>query len=282
MKRPIAFLVVALAFLALLNNIPSATAQQNQIRPGGTYTVNVTLHKPSDMVLDTGTWEVRAYFYSGTNCFNTQGSATEDWWLPSGSTEYLYTGWWTPRYPAYGAKYSDRWATPDEKQIPALTIQILSENTTSDDGKSTMSPPENNSSITLRVRLRIKNITFTRDGDYVRFTLGGKTYSPKITREYMGTIYLDGGGKLSIADQELDVDEDTVITATTGAPATGTFSVSVEIPSWAVTGFEIPMLPVIGGVVVLLVVIAIVVVVLKKRGGAAEVPPPPPPPPSSL
>lgn len=269
---------VLFVIMAMFLTIPPATAQ-SQIRPGGTYTVNVTLHKPSDMVLDAGTWEVRAYFYSSTNCFNTQGRVEDDWWQPTGATYYLYTGWWTPRYPAYGAKYSDKWATPDEKVIPALTIQVLSENTTSPDGQNTMRPPDNNSSITLRARLRIKNIKFTRDGDYVRFTLGGKTYSPKISREYAGTIYLEGGGKLSIADQELDVDKDTPITATTDAPATGPFSVSVEIPSWPVAGFEIPVLPVVGGVVVLLVVVIVVVVVLKKRGGA-EVPLPPPPPPS--
>jgi len=259
---------VLFAIMATFLTIPPVTAQ-SQIKPGGTYTVNVTLHKPSDMVLDAGTWEVRAYFYLSTNCFNEA-----EWWKPEGATYYLYTGWWTPRYPSYGAKYSDRWATPDEKAIP-LVIKILEENTTSE-GQDTMRPPDNNSSITLRVRLRIKNIKFTRDGDYVRFTLGGKTYSPKITREYEGTIYLDGGGKLSIADQELDVDKDTPITATTDAPATGTFSVSVEIPSWQVAGFEIPVLPVVGSVVVLLVVVAVVVVVLKKRGGA-EVPPLPPP-----
>lgn len=243
-------------FLLLSSAFVSAT---NQIKAGGTYTVHVTLRKPSGMSLDKGTWEVRAYFYSGTNCFNVG-----EWWQPTGSTEYLYTGWWTPRYPPNGAKYSEAWVTPDEKSVPGLVIQVLSENVRQDN--YSMRPPTEGESITLRVRLRLKNMTFERKDNYVEFKMGGKTYRPEIERLVGNTAYLKGGGKLDVTTNELDIDVDTPVVASANAPATGSFSVTLEIPNWpTVAAAPVSTLPIVVGVAVVIICVAAAAAVMLKR-----------------
>jgi len=235
----------------------------DQVRPGGTYTVSVTLRKPEGMTLDKGTWEVRAYFYSGTNCFNVG-----EWWQPEGSTDYLYTGWWTPRYPANGAKYSEAWASPNEKTLPGLVVQILSENVSR--GGNKMRPPADGESVTLRVRLRLKNIDFQKKDNYVEFRMGGKTYRPRIERQSGSTIYLERGGKLDITTDELDVDYDVPFVASAAAGATGSFSVTLDVPNWPTKAeAQLPVLTVAAGVAAV-VVCAVAAAALVKRKKPAQ------------
>ena len=258
MKR---FWLLAGVLLILL--APGAVGATDQIRPGGTYTVNVTLRKPSGMSLDKGTWEVRAYFYSGTNCFNVG-----EWWQPTGSTEYLYTGWWTPRYPANGAKYSESWTSPDERTIPALVIPVLSENVSREN--YSMRPPQDGEMLTLRVRLRLKNMNFERKDNYIEFRMGGKTYRPEIDRQVGTTIYLKGGGKLDTTSWELDIDQDTPVVASLTAAQTGSFSVVLEIPSWpAVAEAPVPVVPVAVGVAVIVACVLIAVAFTRRAGKPA-------------
>ncbi|MEM2300293.1 MAG: hypothetical protein QXU01_00490 [Candidatus Hadarchaeales archaeon] len=246
----------SLLLLFLGSALVSAT---DQIKAGGTYTVHVTLRKPPGMSLDKGTWEVRAYFYSGTNCFNVG-----EWWQPTGSTEYLYTGWWTPRYPPNGAKYSEAWVSPDEKSITALVIQVLSENTQIDN--YVMRPPVEGESVTLRVRLRLKNMTFERKDNYVEFKMGGKTYRPEVERQVGNTVYLKGGGKLDVTTNELDIDVDTPVVVSATAPATGSFSATVDIPDWpTVAAAPMSNLPIIAGAAVIIICIAVAAALLRKK-----------------
>lgn len=245
----------SLLLLFLGSTFVSAT---DQIRAGGVYHVTVTLRKPSGMSLDKGTWEVRAYFYSGTNCFNVG-----EWWQPTGSTEYLYTGWWTPRYPFNGAKYSEAWVSPDERST-TLSIQVLSENVRQDN--YVMRPPMEGETVTLRVRLRLKNMTFERKDNYVEFKMGGKTYRPEIERLVGNTAYLKGGGKLDITSNELDIDVDTPVVASATAPATGSFSVTLNIPNWpTVAKAPVFTLPIIAGVVLIVICAGVAAVLIKRK-----------------
>ena len=262
-------LAIMVTLLFAISAAPTE-AQVHQIRPGGSYRIDVTITKTPDMELDAGTWEVRAYFFKGLNCFN-EGK----WTLIAG--DYLYDGWWKHRYPAWGAKDSPAWIKPDSRELSIMVpvVRRPRENATSPDTKHTMAElPGPDNMITLRVRLRIKGVDPRVEDNKVSFTIGGARYVEEITKRDGGVVEIREG-KIDIVKNYLDVDVDSKVTIRDDAPLAATFSVSMSIPAWW-RPLEIPWLLIGGTVAALAVVGVIAIMALRKRRAARALPLPPP------
>jgi len=242
--------------------------QENQengitsIRPGGgPYTVVVQVHKPSYIALPETVgsigWEIRAYFYTGTNCYNTG-----DWWNPSGDT-WLYTGWWEHR------TMPGTWAGIPEDETLMINTYVIDKPRPTADIEHGMSEIPSPGSISLRTRLLIKNIKHKVDGQYVTFTVGGIEYRYLYTADSYGDLWIGDPefARVDVVEDRLAIDQNMLIDVIDDAPATGTIYMSLPIdislppasPEPLSKPIEIPLF--VSVAVITLVVVAIVVAI---------------------
>lgn len=189
----IAPLLLILLLLGL-SSAPVATAQALVVKPGGVYTIYVKVHKPAHVRLPERSWEVRVYFYEGTNCYNT-GS----WW--QSGAEWIYSGWYEHRY------IGDEWYGEPQDKTLTITATLVGNPREEEDITHGMNNIPVPGSISLRARLVIKDIgaEFTPIGDggsgYVTFTIAGISYQYQYTQDEYGDITITG------EDFEADINE---------------------------------------------------------------------------
>ncbi len=290
-----AILVLLLLTVVLTAPATPVKAQQEvRIAPGGNYTIYVKAKKPTYMSL-SGDWEIRFYLYSGTNCYNRAPSGTDGgWWQPSGSTTWLYTGYWDYRV------RNQTW-TSDEMTWFS-TIKVIDSDNTNDWSQYEMRYPqaigdgyENKmneipvgETITLKARFLFRDLSPpTFDGEYATFKIGTNTYRYKYTKSYDDYDLDEIGGTLSISegtgewrlsfDQIIPVIVDNTVSSTGTITITGTIDFSGLTPA----GLSIPIELILAGGIILVVAIAAIFLVRRRRG--EELPPvpefaPPPPP----
>lgn len=284
--------------LALVAATPVNAEETTSIKPGGLYTVEVTVTKPSGMSLSSG-WEIRFYIYSSTSCFNGG-----DWWDTSdtGAGPWLYTGYWDYRV------RNQSWTTPDTKTW-STSIQVASPvdnwvnaprypaDLTLDQAEAdnALMSDQFPTSVTLRARLEFRNMSPTFEGDQVTFKIAGTTYKYKCQQDSYGRYWLNNSDDTDVgssgyfsqsegtSEWTLNYPADaTLLVDNVNAPATGTIVVSNPIVTGlASAGVDVILFAGIGGVVMVVAVVAIVMFRKKKGGemGAPEMAPLPPPPP---
>ncbi len=275
MRRALVGLVALLFLIMATRAAPPVAAQQNSIRPGGSYTVTAQVYKSAGVRLVEGEWEVRAYFYSGTNCFNT-GS----WWQ-SGS-EWIYSGWYDHRYSG------DSWTGESGDKTFNITTQVVNSPRPQEDKNHGMTDIPIGSSVTLRARLLIKDINakFTgEDAGNVVFTIGGVQYQYPFQKDQWGDIWISGEGFQARIDQDyqgvyrLLIDQSTPVSVSNDAPSSGTIIVpsinlNLTLMSPPEPGHELPFeLKVIIAVVVVMAVVGAVVYLALRGRGAEEMGP---------
>jgi hypothetical protein len=122
------------------------------IEPGKTYTITVRVTRPRGMVLPTWTsgdtppkWELRTYFYDGTNCYS-DGDVTT-----IGGSQ-LYTGWWEWR------KQGDSWTEgmPDTREFQIQNKVVSYPRPEDHKTKLGMNDIPLGGSVKLRARLRLR------------------------------------------------------------------------------------------------------------------------------
>lgn len=168
MKR---LMILTIGLLILLLSSSSAQAQPYTIKPGGSYTVHLIVRKPPYIILRDQQWEVRAYYYSGMSCFSDGA------W--SGG---FYTGWYHHRI------IGDEWlSTPEERSL-AIFTKVVSYPRNPEDLAQGMREIPIGESVTLRIRLIIKDINpvFSGGGEeesgYVFFSIGAATFQYQYTK----------------------------------------------------------------------------------------------------
>jgi len=239
------------------------------IRPGGSYTIVVQVHKPSFIALPETMgpdgWEVRAYFYNENNCYNT-GS----WWNPSGDT-WLYTGWWDYRIRP-GA-----WAgIPEDNTFTIPNIDVVDNQRPQvdrDNGMNDIPVPGN---VSLGARLLIKNIGYKIDGQHVTFRIGGAEYRYLYKEDNFGNLDIfedlesEPIASIDRTDDRLVIDQTMSVNVSSDAPAIGT----IYIPSPINIHLKYSFLPadvlnttsIIITIIILVVVsIGVAITLLKKR-----------------
>lgn len=275
---PVGFAVLLFLVLAMHAASPVA-AQQNSIRPGGSYTVTVQVHKPAGVRLVEDGWEVRAYFYSGTSCFNTG-----TWWQ-SGS-EWIYSGWYDHRYKG------DSWTGEPEDRTINIFTQVVPYPRPQDDKTHGMADISVGSSVMLRTRLLIKDINAEFVGEEtgtVTFTIGGVQYRYQYQTDEWGNITISGEGfQASIKEQsykpgtyDLRIDQDMSVSVSNDAPSSGTIIVqspinlNLALLSPPESGFALPFgLKVIIAVIVVMGVVGAAAYLVLKGREKEEAPPP--------
>lgn len=185
--RKIVLVGLAIFLIALLQ--PPVGAQFDRIKPGGTYTINITVNKSTFVNLGADTWEIRAYFYSGDSCFNT-GS-----WSEYGGA-WIYSGWWVHRV------QPDTWGATPETKTFSIQVAVVSRPRSAEDIQRGMTEIPIGEYVTLRVRLLIKEIKHEVRGNYVWFKIGGV--------EYLYLFEDIGYNRLKLKTEEFDayVDKD--------------------------------------------------------------------------
>ena len=269
------------------------------VAPGGVYTVEVTVQKPSGMSLSKD-WEIRVYVFSDTNYYTT-GS----WWESGG--EWIYSGTYDHRI------RNQPWTTPNEKTFP-ITIQLvnyprgsegpayppdLSENEAKSRGyymDEILNENGSPKSVTLRTRLIFRNLSPPEfSGDKVKFKIADTTYEYKYRKDQYNRYWLktpDGGdvGSGAYLDQVSGTGEwrlnyrsnDVKLIVSENGPTTGT----IVVPNPIVIGLEpagagLPIWVVGVGAGIIVVVLVFVFSKRKKEEiRSIEMPPPPfqPPP----
>ncbi|MEW6592408.1 MAG: hypothetical protein AB1305_01790 [Candidatus Hadarchaeota archaeon] len=298
MRRWIAVLaLVAAAILAASVVTPAKAAETTSVRPGGLYTINVSVTKPTGSSFSTD-WEIRAYFYSSTNCFNAG-----EWWQPSGSSDWIYSGWYQHRV------RNQSWTTPDTKSF-SITAQLVNyprgaegpayPSAVGPTYSSAMTEMPTSGVIRLRTRMLIRNLSAPSfSGDSVTFKVGSTTYTYKF--DQLGDDYqlkTPSGGSVgsgatltqsSSGEWELKWDSTQDVLVDNNAPSTGTITMTSPIElGLAASAMDVTIFLGVG-----LVVVGVAAVFLfmkmRKRGGDVTgpefAPPaptgPPAPPPSS-
>jgi len=288
---------LALGAMAIMFFATAPTTLQedvSSVRPGGLYSVSITVTKPAGMSLSSD-WEIRAYYYNGgLSCYNTG-----DWWQPEGSTDYIYSGWYDHRV------RNQAWTTPDEKAF-TITTQLVNY-PRGDEGPAFPAGMDNTYSGTmveipsptgtakLRTRLLFRNLAEpTFNGDQVTFKVGGITYT--YAYEQVGSDYdlktADGSAvgtgatlTLSSSDEwELKYDSTQDLIVDNSAAATGTITMSSPIVmGLASAGSDVTVFVGVGAVVVVVALVAIFMFKKKRSGGMAgsDIAPPPPSPPEA-
>lgn len=239
-KSPLFFICIIACSLVVAQMLATTTpveAQENgitSIRPGGSYNVVVQVHKPSYIALPEtigpNGWEIRIYFYNGTNCYNIGG-----WWNPSGYT-WLYTGWWIFRLRA------EAWSgTPEDKTFVIPNVQVVNY-PRGDEGPAyppSVGPSYENKmgeipvpgSVSLRAHLIIKNINHEIDGQYVTFTVGGVKYRYQYTVDTYGDLLIGDPvfAEVDPVEDRLIINQTMPIEVSYDAPATGTIYMTAPI-----------------------------------------------------
>lgn len=295
LKVTIALMAVALALVAAT---PANAEETTSIKPGGLYTVQVTVTKPSGMSLSSD-WEIRFYMYSGSSgCFN--GGT---WWEASPGT-WLYTGYWDYRV------RNQNWTTPDTKtwstsipvaspidnwsNAPRWPSDLTEEEAIHDNARMSDQFP---TSVTLRARLEFRKMNPMFDGDQVTFKIAGTTYKYKYQQDSYRRYWLKNADDTDVgssgyfsqsegtSEWTLNYPADaTLLVDNVNAPATGTIVVSNPITvGLASAGPDIILYAGIGGIVMAVAVVAIFMFRRKKGGemAAPEMAPLPPPPPEA-
>jgi len=283
-KWPLFFIcIMALSLVAIQITMTAApaAAQENEItaiRPGGVYTVIVQVHKPSFIALPESIgpdgWEVRTYFYVGTNCYNT-GS-----WVPFPGEEQIYSGWW-----AFRIRPGAWAATPEDKTLIIPNVHVVDIPRPSVDIQNGMGNIPAFGSISLRTRWLVRNIKYKIYADYVTFTVGGIQYRYPYNVDSYGDLWIknpDGQeiGKIDVESVYFVVDQTTAIDVRSDAPATGTIvmpspidiALSTERVEPTSTSVEIPL--VVSLVIFILfaavIVVTIVYLVTRKKEPSEE------------
>jgi len=302
MKRWV-YLIPILSVLAVVAifataSVPVQAIEENEvtsIRPGGYYRVYFTVKKPAGMVLGAD-WEVRVYFYTGLNCYNTSTSSAtpgDGWWNPDPSENlWLYTGYWDWR----SATYKVGWSSPDEKTW-IQGVQIIrypAENgrqerrypaPVGENYESKMSEIPVGSDISLRARLalrRLANVSLDEATGMATYRYGGKTYSYPYTVDQYGDVTLSiGEVSASLSQSEgtgewtLRFDQNIGVHVDNNAPATGKITLPGIIDFSMMTpsgGGGLPLWVIIVAIVVVLVVIVVAIVVVKMKGAGGVSP----------
>jgi len=228
-----ATLLLPLILVVLLSLPAPVSADTFEIKEGGSYLVLVDITKPLNMRLYEGTWEIRAYFYDGTNCF-TVG----DWWQPSGSTDWIYSGWYDHKI------IGDDWGPESSTRTFQIPVTIVSHPRPAEDKSHGMQDFMYGQSATLRLRLLIQDVKPTFSGSTsegsgsVSFTVGGVSYRYTYQVDQYGDINLSGqdlvNAKLdydtSSGEYRLVIDHDDVgATFDEQAQSTDTFIISTPL-----------------------------------------------------
>jgi len=212
MKRALIGLAFLVLLLSLVLSAPPAMAQSYRIKAGGTYIVKVDIHKPSQVTLEEGKWQVRAYFHSGSTCYAV---GTED-------PVYGNSGWWTYR------KGGERWAGEPEDKTYQITVPVISDLPSS-------------GSANLRVRLVIEDIDAKLSGGeeatsgYVTFTVGGATYQYQYKKEFDDYLISGEGFEAKIVykdykkNYDLYIDQNVAVSISGDAPDADLFTMPSPI-----------------------------------------------------
>jgi hypothetical protein len=293
LKVVIALMAVALALVAAT---PANAQETTSVRPGGLYTVEVTVTKPSGMSLPSGSWEVRFYIYSGNSCFNG-GEWTN---FDESGGPYLYTGYWDYRV------WKEAWTTQDT-QAWSTSIQVVN----SDYSNGPRSSPdylngvpghENETmenlvygSVTLRARLMFTDLIPKFEGDQVTFKIAATSYTYKFQLDSYGRYWLKNPDDTDVGSGAyFDMSEGTgewrlnyrsdvtlLLSDDNSVPISGKIVVSSPILiGLASAGMDITLLAAVGGVVMVVAVVAIVMF-RRKKGGELAAPDMAPPSPSA-
>lgn len=264
--------LAALICLAVISHTtpPLAAQEVSAIRPGGSYTISVQVRKPTYVRLEEGKWEVRAYFYSGMNCYNT-GS----WWQ-SGSS-WIYSGWYAHRVKP------PTWSGEPEYMTFSISTQVVNYPRPSDDISHDMNEIPIGDYIKLRVRLLIPDINPKISGGYVTFTVGGTQYTHKCQEDQYtpGEYTIQEGDLNARVDKDyqgkyrLIIDQTIPISVENNAPASGTITITsplnlaLSAAAAPPPSYEIPFFAkaVISVVVVIAIIAAAVFLALRGRTG---------------
>ncbi|MEM2192566.1 MAG: hypothetical protein QXG38_03010, partial [Candidatus Hadarchaeales archaeon] len=196
-------------------------------------------------------WEVRTYFYDGTNCYS-EGSPT----TIGGSV--LYSGWWDHR------KQGDSWTAemPDTREFTINNTVVSYPRPEEDKTKVGMNDIPVGGTVKLRARLRLRwgdtNIQFEDiDGDNqneLTFVYNGVKYGGDYVEKTPGQVYQVGNIYLEkSAGGYWTIDYDTTIPGIEVAGGGG--GLPIEI---------------IGAAVVIVVVLVAVFMLMKRKGGMPE------------
>lgn len=271
--------LLLISLLLGLSAAPAAMAQQLSVKPGGTYVIYVKVHKPASLKLLEDDWEVRVYFYSGTDCYNT------GYWWQSGS-DWIYSGWYAHRY------IGDDWAAGPEDRTFNITVNLVNNPRPQDDidhGMGNMPVP---GYVSIRARLVIQDIKaeLTSIGDsetgYATFTIGGMSYKYQYIEDQYGDINISGEDFEARIDQDfageyrLIIDQTTSVSVSDDASSTGVYTMplAINLNLTSTTHLEPSIelsleLKIVIGVVVT-VAVAAAVAYLALRGRSTEEPPP--------
>jgi hypothetical protein len=241
-------------------------AYSYSIKPGGEYTVNVVIKKPPFLRLKEDSWEVRAYFYEGLNCFNAGR------WTEIG----IYDGWWKYRY-----KGGD-WTDPEETRTVSITVRVV----------DYPRPPEDRMAeipVDGSVRFRIRTIIYLDEKPHFAgpegeeseagrmfFLVGGVSFQYQFVKrddEYLLEGFEGKVDRSAAGKWRLIVDKDLRATVSMDAPGWNVFSVepielNLETAARAEDTLELPSeVKIIAGITTVVVVVGIVVyIAFKKRG----------------
>ena len=272
----------SLVVTQMLATAAPVEAQENEvtaIRPGGVYTVVVQVHKPSFIALPESIgpdgWEIRAYFYTGTNCYNT-GS-----WVLFPGGEYVYSGWWE-----FSVRYGAWAGTPEDKTFMIPNVHVVDIPRPSVDIDKGMGDIPIPGSVSLRTRWLVRNIKYTIDGQYVTFQVGGVQYRYPYNVDSYGDLWITNpeGQEIGRIDREsvyFVVDQTTTIDVRSDAPATRTITmpspITISLSQTAVTeppapSFEIPLFVSVVAITLVLVaiVVAIAYIVVSRKAPEEE------------
>jgi hypothetical protein len=239
----------------------------------------VNVKKPTTLRLYTDQWEIRAYVYSGLNCYTTGG-----WW--QSGNDWIYSGWYEHRFTG------DDWTLEEETRTFNIRASVVNVTRSETDKSHGMEDIPVGSYVTLRIRLLISDVSPTFSGEtsegsgMVSFTIGGTTYRYPYLVDQYGTIMLSGQSNLNAqisqdttGEWRLVVDLDSQILVTNQAESQGTLyipsTLEVNLSSFSApeTSYSIPqeLQIALSFVVVLAAVGAGAYLGLRKKG--EELPP---------
>jgi hypothetical protein len=197
------------------------TAQQYTIKPGGTYVVNVTVRKPAFLRLEENSWEIRAYFFEGLNCYNT-GS-----WQQLDNAR-IYDGWYKHRFEG------NDWTDASEEKSINITVSIVDYPRPSEDQMDEIP-------VGGIVKFRIRSIIYL-DGEpvfdvpeeagagWIYFTIGGTSFQYPYVKEldhYLirSEVFQGRIDQSAIGEWRLILDKDLIASVSENAPETEIFTI---------------------------------------------------------
>ncbi len=262
-------------FLLLSLAMPSVAADQYTIAPGGTYIVDFSVKKPAYVNLNEGKWQVRAYFFTGTNCYN-DGS----WWQAGG--DWIYSGWYEDRY------IGEAWgASPEIKDLTISTKIVSYPRPTADiDHGMSQIPLGGTVKFRLRIIIELDREPIFSGGDetesgVVSFMIGGMTYQYQYKVDFYGDTELVADDlepmkidKSSAGVWQLVIDRTLSASTSESAPQSGLLIIpdplEIKLSSSASPeqAMELPMeVKIVSAITVALVVAGLLAYIgLKKHG----------------